>query len=87
MRPVNNYAQKTHRDHKSWVSHVGSPGSVACLLKASLWHFCLRGASTGPNPLEERAVKSAIGMSSLTSGFAIWLSNGCEMFHAKHEIA
>ena len=29
-----------------------------------------------PNPLEERAVKSAIGMSSLTFGFAIWLSKG-----------
>ena len=32
----------------------------------------------GPNPLdEEAAVKSAKGMSSLTSGFTIWLSNGC----------
>ena len=36
-----------YRDHQSWVSHVGSLGNVACLLKASLWHFCLRSASTG----------------------------------------
>ena len=35
----------TYRDHQSWVFHVGSPDNVACLLKASLWHFCLR--STG----------------------------------------
>ena len=32
----------------------------------------------GPNLLdEEAAVKSAVGMSSLTSGFTIWLSKGC----------
>ena len=32
----------------------------------------------GPNPLdEEAAVKSAMGMSSLTSGLTIWSSNGC----------
>ena len=61
----------TQRNHQSWVSHVGSLGSVSCLLKSSLWHFCLRGASRGPNPLDERAEKSAIGMLSLTSGFAI----------------
>ena len=57
----------TYRDHQSWVSHVGSSGNVACSLLLV----------PGPNPLEERAVKSAIGMSSLTSGFAIWLSDGC----------
>ena len=60
----------TYRDHQSWVSHVGSSGNVACSL------LLVRG----PNPLEERAVKSAIGMSSLTSGFVIWLSDGCACY-------
>ena len=64
------------------ITSRGSPTLVTfatiALLKPSLWYFCLCGTSWGPNLLdEEAAVNSAMGMSSLTSGFTIWLSNGC----------
>ena len=64
------------------ITSRGSPTLVTfatiALLKPSLWYFCLCGTSWGPNLLdEEAAVKFAMGMSSLTSGFTIWSSNGC----------
>jgi len=43
----------------------------------------LRG---GPNPLdEEAAVNSALGRSSLTSGFTIWSSTGCDCLFSSIE--
>ena len=75
------------------VSHGLCPGTTSrgsptlasaalsiTLLKPILLVICLCGSSWGPNPLdEEAAVKSAIGRSSLTSGFTIWSSTGCEL--------
>ena len=61
----------------SWVSHVSNirydhATETEIVILLFVWYFI------GPNLLDEApAVKSAMGMSSLTSGFTIWLSKGC----------
>ena len=56
-----------------WVFHVGNGRSSITPLKPIL----SSDSSWGPNPLDEEVVvKSAMGISSLTSGFTIWSSNG-----------
>ena len=47
-------------------------------LKPILLVICLCGSSWGVESDEEAAVNSAIGRSSLTSGFTVWSSTGCD---------
>ena len=76
--------RKTHRQCEQSIStliHTKEPPVVGlprwqswqCILLTEIESLALllAGASKGPNPLDERAEKSAIGMLSLTSGFAI----------------
>ena len=72
------------------VSHGLCPGTTSrgsptlagaalsiTLLKPILLVICLCGSSWGAED-EEAAVNSAMGRSSLTSGFTIWSSTGCD---------
>ena len=56
-------------------------------LKPILLVICLCGSSWGVESDEEAAVNSAIGRSSLTSGFTIWSSTGCDFFSVQRQMA
>ena len=79
---LTNITRREHGLHPGITSR-GSPTLVIAaasitLLKTDLVVSLLVRLFVGPNPLDEEAMKFAMGISSLTLGFTIWSSNGCD---------